>query len=807
MSTPPSSSRRSTASGEASATSAVSSGSATAAPSPSGKPHTAPAGGRGAIAGAARAFKQQGIPFKLIGSFLHANKIDGFDCPGCAFPDRPGKPLLDSCEQGQKAIAWEMTRKAVGAEFFEGKTPEQLQALGDFDLEFQGRLTTPILYEREHGRFRAIDWDTAYAIAARELRALPPSAVAFYASGRSSNEAAFLWQLAARAYGSAHLPDSSNFCHEPSGHALKQSIGTGKGTCSLEDFEHADLFIVIGQNPASNHPRMMAALYEAKRRGAKVLVINPLRERGFVDFSDPKNVGELLGNRGVQVADAIYQVRIGGDLAALKGVMKALLEAEAARPGTVLDAAFIDEHTEGFEALHAALEAEAWPRLVERSGLSEAQMREIAVHYAAAKASMLTWCMGLTHHPQAVATIQHVVNLALLRGNIGRPGAGVVPVRGHSNVQGDRTMGATSSVAPAWLDRMEAAFPGLRVCRDKGRDAAGVIEGLFEGTVQGLLSLGGNFGVAAPDSPRVLAALERCRFTLHIATKLNRSHCHPGRIGLLLPTLGRTDKDLSGGIEQCISTEDSMSTVRASRGVQQPLSAGQRSEPAIVAGLADAIGCAPAVPWLHLSEDYATLRERIEFCQQGVTPGFENFDARLRSEGRFHLPNAAAERRWLTASGKARFHTQALSDEGPVEQARKRHGAQVLTLMTIRAHDQFNTTVYSADDRYREVSGDRRVLFMHAQDLAERGLREGDRVDIETLVDDGIERRVHAFSARAWDIPRGCVAAYYPEASGLIAAGLWSAHTRTPLYKEMPVAVRASTRRDAPAPAPAPAPL
>jgi molybdopterin-dependent oxidoreductase alpha subunit len=752
-----------------------------------------PAGGRGSISGSVRAFVRQDIPLKLIGSFLHANKLpDGFDCPGCAFPDKPGKPLLDSCEQGQKAIAWEMTRKAVGADFFAGTTPAQLQALGDFDLEFQGRLTTPVLYEKASGSFRAIDWDEAYAIAARELSALAPDSVAFYASGRSSNEAAFLWQLAARAYGSPNLPDSSNLCHEPSGYALKHSIGTGKGTCSLDDFERADLFIVIGQNPASNHPRMMAALYAAKQRGATVLAINPLRERGFRYFSDPKNLGELLRDQGIAVADDVYQVQIGGDLAALKGVMKALLETERAAPGTVFDHAFIDAHTEGLDALLADLDACAWDELIARSGLSEAQMRDIARRYAAAPATMITWCMGLTHHPEAVATIQQIANLALLRGNIGRPGAGVVPVRGHSNVQGDRTMGATSTVSKAWLDNLEATFHGLSVCRDSGRDAAGVIDGLFEGKVRALLSLGGNFGVAVPDSPRVLAALERCRFTLHIATKLNRSHCHPGEIGLLLPTLGRTDKDLRQGAEQCISTEDSMSNVRASRGVQAPLAEAQRSEPAIVAQLAHALGCATSVPWLALSDDYAALRERIERCQRGVTAGFDDYNRKLITDGRFTLPNAAAQRRWNTVNGKARFIAHPLRDDSPVAIARKRYGDAVLILMTIRAHDQFNTTVYSADDRYRDVQGDRRVIFMHADDLAARGLRDGDRVDIETLVDDGHTRRVTGFTAHAHDIAPGCVAAYFPEASGLIAAGTYSAHTRTPLYKEMPVRVVAS---------------
>src|SRR4249919_3355411 len=750
---------------------------------------SSPAGGRGALRGAVKAWVEQGIPMKLVGPFLTANKVHGFDCPGCAFPDKTGRPLVDSCEQGQKAIAWEMTRKAVGAEFFDGRTPEELRALGDFELEFQGRLTTPVLHE--HGTFRPIGWDEAYAIAARELLALAPSTVAFYASGRSSNEAAFLWQLAARTYGSAHLPDSSNFCHEPSGFALKQSIGTGKGTCTLEDFEHAELFLVIGQNPASNHPRMMHALHQAKLRGATILAINPLREHGFIEFSDPKDIGELLRDRGIAVADAIHQVAIGGDFAALKGVMKALLEMERAAPGTVFDHAFLQAHTEGVDALLADLDASDWAMLVARSGLSEAQMRDIAAQYARSNATMITWCMGLTHHPEAVATIQQVVNLLLLRGNIGKRGAGAMPVRGHSNVQGDRTMGATSTVTTTWLDNLEATFPGAPLCRDAGRDAAGVIEGLFDGSVRALLSLGGNFGVASPDSPRVLAALERCRFTLHIATKLNRTHCHPGDVSLLLPTLGRTDRDLRPGGEQCISTEDSSSTVRASRGMQAPISEQQRSEPAIVAELAQALGCAPTVPWPGFANDYAAIRDCIEQCQRGVTAGFERYNDKLERDGRFALPNSATQRDWHTDSGKARFIAHPLRGDSPVQQARQRHGDAVLTLMTIRGHDQFNTTVYSSDDRYRDIAGDRHVVFVNSDDLAARGLADGDRVDVETLVDDGHVRRVSAWTARATDIARGCCAAYFPEASGLIAASVFSDGSRTPLYKEMPVRVQA----------------
>jgi molybdopterin-dependent oxidoreductase alpha subunit len=459
-----------------------------------------PAGGRGAIKGTFAAYSAQGMPLKAVSMLLATNKRDTFDCPGCAFPDKPGKPMVDSCEQGQKAVAWEMTRKATGPDFFAQHSIEQLREFSDYELEFQGRLTTPMLYTQESDRYEPIDWPQAFAIAGRELKALPPEQVAFYASGRSSNEAAFLWQLAARAYGCANLPDSSNFCHEPSGYALKTAIGTGKGTCSLEDFEHADLILTIGQNPATNHPRMMAALRDAALNGTTVISINPLRERGYTNFSDPKAVGEIIANSGRAVATRIYQVRIGGDLALFKGVMKRLLEldAQAQANGTarVIDTAFIAKHTSGFDALAADLAAESWDVLVADSGLSREQIHELTDFYAASKATMATWCMGLTHHENSVATIQTLVSLLLLKGNIGRPGAGAVPVRGHSNVQGDRTMGATSSVSARWLDNMAAEFPQAQLSRDNGLDAFHVMQRLFAGEHRALLTLGGNFGIA-----------------------------------------------------------------------------------------------------------------------------------------------------------------------------------------------------------------------------------------------------------------------------------------------------------------------
>lgn len=757
-----------------------------------------PAGGRGAIKSTFHAYSEQGLsPLKAASMLLQANKMAKFDCPGCAFPDKPGKPAVDSCEQGHKAIAWEMTRKATNPDFFANQTLEQLQARSDYGLEFQGRLTTPMLYTKESGRYQPVSWEQAFEITAKELLAIPPEQAAFYASGRSSNEAAFLWQLAARAYGCANLPDSSNFCHEPSGFALKQSVGVGKGTCSLDDFEHADLIMVVGQNPATNHPRMMGALHEAAARGTKVIAINPLRERGFTNFSDPKAMGEMIANTGMAVAHRIYQVRIGGDLALFKGVMKHLLDmhaqTKANNTAPILDEVFITEHTTGFEALRADLAATSWESLIEQSGIALDDMRELAELYAAAPAAMATWCMGLTHHENGVHTIQTLVNLLLLRGNIGRPGAGAVPVRGHSNVQGDRTMGATSVVSERWLDNMTAVFPQAQFTRQAGLDAGQLMPKMFRGEVRAFFTLGGNFGIAAPDSVRVLEGLSRCRFTLHIATKLNRTHCYPGEVGLLLPTLGRTDIDLRCGVEQKISVEDSMSNVRASRGVQAPLADTMMSEPAIVANLGAALAPHCGIPWQQMADDYGLIRDTIEQCQRGLVDDFSDYNKKINEQGRFVLTNSARLRQWKTASGKAEFHVHPLRTHGPIERARIKHGSDVLTLMTVRSHDQFNTTVYGQDDRYRGVFGGRKVVFISEADLQQRGLCDGDLIDLKSCGDgDEPARIVQGFKVVRYNIPAGCVAAYFPEATPLLHASSLSEYTRTPAYKEIPVLISAA---------------
>jgi molybdopterin-dependent oxidoreductase alpha subunit len=751
-----------------------------------------PAGGWGAVGGTMAAFRRQGIPFKLAGSLRAVNKPGGFDCPGCAFPDKNHGSGIDSCEQGQKAIAWEMTRWQADPDFFAAHTLAELRAWSDHDLENAGRLTRPLRYDAASDRYRPISWDDAWQIAAAELRGLPPGAAAFYTSGRASNEAAFLWQLLARAHGSSNLPDSSNLCHEPSGYAMKEVLGVGKGTCTLEDFGHAELIVVIGQNPASNHPRMMVALHDAAVRGARVIALNPLAELGFRNFSDPKNLGEMLGGRGRRVAERVYQVRIGGDLAAIKGVMKRILELDAAaleRGQTgLLDHDFIVAHTLGFEALQADLAGQDWETILDESGLTRAELEKIADFYLASNATMCTWCMGITHHEHAVATIQTIVDLLLLKGNIGKPGAGAMPVRGHSNVQGNRTVGATGRVPPRFLDNLESAF-GVTLQREPGRDARRTAEGLLDGSIRAFLALGGNFAVAAPDSPRLQRALSSCELTVHVATKLNRSHLHPGRVGLLLPALGRSDVDRRGGGVQVITVEDSTSMTHASQGIQSPLSPEMCGEPALVCGLGRAL-LGDAMGWREMAEDYGLIRDKMEACLDGVFDGFDGYNQKIHKAGGFHLRNAAAERRWMTPTGKAQFRVHPIPQEGPVHRARRIAGGQVLTLMTLRAHDQFNTTVYSPDDRYRGVFGGRRVIFMNPDDMADRGLGDGERVDVETVAEDGIERKLEGFRLVAYAIPRGCAAAYFPEATPLVPLSLASHHTATPVYKEVPVLVR-----------------
>ena len=652
-------------------------------------------------------------------------------------------------------------------------------------------------YDADSDTYREISWEEAFTLAGNALRALDhPDRAVFYASGRSSNEAAFPYQLFARAYGTNNMPDSSNYCHESSGDALKMSLGVGKATTTREDFEHAEAVFIFGQNPGTNHPRMLGDLREAKRRGCRIVVFNTMQERGLQEFADPQSATETLTGRGTRLADAYYQVRIGGDFAALLGMAKAVLALDEASmqaggpPAGVLDRAFIAEHTDGFEAFAAQAAAHDWPQLEQASGLTRTQMEEAAQIYAASGATIATWCMGLTQHEYAIETLQTLVNLMLLRGNVGRPGAGLMPVRGHSNVQGDRTVGITSRPKQEWLNGLRDVF-GFEPPSRHGLDAIGAINGLLTGEVRAFVALGGNFAVAGPDSPRVLDALRRTELTVYIATKLNRTHLSPGRIGLLLPCLGRTELDMQPGGAQFVSVEDTASMVHASTGRNTPASTLLRSEPFIVTELARHTLPASSIDWRGMGSDYDITRGYIERVAAYAVEGFEAYNARIRERQGFRLPNSAGLRVWHTASGKARFSAHALPRDTIMSRARAEHGDRVLCLATVRAHRQYNTTVYHDPkgevDRYRGVHSTRKVLFLGPSTLARLGLRDGDTVTVRAVAPDGIRRELSGYRLAERPMPDGDVVGYFPELTPLLSPALVARGSNTPAFKEIPI--------------------
>jgi molybdopterin-dependent oxidoreductase alpha subunit len=751
-----------------------------------------PAGGFGSLRGTARALTGYG-PFPALQTLAHVNQPQGIDCPGCAYPDSPTDKAVDFCEQGAWAISHEATPKRATPAHFAAHTVSELRKGEEWQLEALGRLTAPMLYDRASDTYREIEWAQAFELAGAALRTLDnPNRAVFYASGRSSNEAAFPYQLFARAYGTNNLPDSSNYCHEASGDALRLSIGVGKSTVTREDFEHAEAIFVFGQNPATNHPRMLGDLRHAKLRGCKIVVFNPLLERGLQKFTDPQAAGELLTGGSTPIADEYYQVRVGGDLAAITGIIKALLEADDAHAAGLLDRAFIAEHTQGFEALEAVVRAQAWPEIESSSGLSRAQMEQAAQLYAASNATISTWCMGLTQHEYAVETIQMLTNLMLLRGNVGKPGAGLMPVRGHSNVQGDRTVGVTSRPKAEWLQGLERVF-GFTPPSAPGLDAVAVIRGLLDGSVHAFTSLGGNFAVAGPDSPRVLDALSRCKLTVHIATKLNRTHLYPGETGLLLPCLGRTEHDEQAGGQQFVSVEDTASMVHASTGRNRPASEKLRSEPHIVTELARHTLPASTIDWTGMGRDYDLTRELIERVAQGAVAGFEQYNANIRRKRGFHLPNTAALREWKTDSGKANFAPHALPQDGIMRRARAVHGDRVVCLATVRAHRQYNTTVYHDPtgevDRYRGVHGTRKVLFIGPDTLARLGFKDGDTVRLRAASLDGIERMVEGYRLVEYPIHGDDVFGYFPELTPLSSPDLTARGSNTPAFKQVPILI------------------
>jgi len=700
-------------------------------------------------------------------TLARVNQVDGFDCPGCAWPEPEHRHHAEFCENGAKAVAEEATRRRADRAFFARHAIDELTGWSDFQLGRAGRLTEPMLLDAGATHYCPVSWDEALGALTDELQALAsPDEAIFYTSGRTSNEAAFAYQLLVRAFGTNNLPDCSNMCHESSGLALTETIGVGKGSVSLEDLHRAELILVVGQNPGTNHPRMLSALEEAKRRGASIVAINPLPEAGLIRFRNPQRPGGMVG-RGTALADRFLQLRLGGDLALFKALNRRLLELDA------LDHAFLAEHCDGLEQLRAELAALDWDEALEATGLERAQIERLAELLAGRTRIVICWAMGLTQHRDAVATIRELVNTLLLRGAIGKPGAGACPVRGHSNVQGDRTMGICEQPDPAFLERLGAAF-GFEPPRRHGHDVVHAIEAMRDGRAHVFVAMGGNFLSAAPDTEATAAALRRQRLTVHVSTKLNRSHLVTGRRALILPTLGRSERDLQASGPQLVTVEDSMSVVHASRGRLKPASEQLLSEVAIVCRLARRLlGERHGIPWQAFEDDYGLLRERIA----AVIPGFEDFNARVASPAGFVLPHPPRDaRRFPTASGRARLTVNPLSVLRPPPGR--------LLLQTLRSHDQYNTTVYGLNDRYRGIRSGRRVVLVHEQDLRERGLADGDLVDLVSEWTDG-ERRVARFRAVAYPTARGCAAAYYPETNPLVPLGARAEGSGTPASKSL----------------------
>lgn len=706
------------------------------------------------------------------------NQTEGFDCPGCAWPDPVAakRSFAEFCENGAKAAAWEATTARVERDFFATHSIAQLRDVDSHSLEHHGRLTEPMYLAPGAEHYQPISWDDATQLVAAQLRGLTnPNRAAFYTSGRASNEAAFVYQLLARRLGTNNLPDCSNMCHESSGNALNETIGVGKGTVSLEDItDHAELIIIVGQNPGTNHPRMLSALESAKQRGARIVAVNPLPEAGLIRFKNPQTPRGLIGG-GTKLADRYLAVRVNGDLALFAGLSKALLEREETAPGTVFDLAFIEQYCDGFDEACQAWRQLSWATIESQSGLTHQEIEDFADDVVKAKSVIVTWAMGLTQHRNAVPTIREIVNFLLLRGNIGRPGAGPSPIRGHSNVQGDRTMGIWEKMPKAFLDKLRDEFD-FEPPRENGYDTVETIRAMRDGQIDVFFALGGNFVAATPDTAVSEAAMANCALTVHVATKLNRSHLFHGREALLLPCLGRSERDEREGVEQFVTVEDSMSMVHASRGRLEPGSDQLRSEVAIVTGIGEAL-FGEDVGWGAMSKDYSLIRRHIEH----VVPGFENFETRVSEPGGFMLPRGPHDSRTFnTATGKARFTV----NEPDAVSVPEGH----LLLQTVRSHDQFNTTVYGLDDRYRGIHGGRRVVFVNVDDLDARGLKDGDMVDMVSIWTDG-ERHAKGFRAVAYPTPRGCAAAYFPEANVLVPLDSTATGSNTPTSKSIVIRI------------------
>jgi molybdopterin-dependent oxidoreductase alpha subunit len=736
-----------------------------------GKIKKTAAGLKAVIAGAKQVFIEAGV-VRGLKALKHLNKKDGFDCPSCAWPDPDDdrSALGEYCENGAKAIAEEATAKKLNPSFFAKHSIQELAALSDYETGKKGRIAQPLYLPERGNHYQAISWEDAFKKIAGELNRLSsPDEAIFYTSGRSSNEAAFLYQLFVREYGTNNLPDCSNMCHESSGVALNESLGTGKGSVKLEDFYKAEVIMILGQNPGTNHPRMLSALQKAKANGAIIISINPLPEAGLMGFSHPQQLKGMLGI-STSLTDIFLQVKINGDMPLLQAIEILLLNEEKQNPGSVFDTAFLEKNTFGLQEFIQHLKGLDPDELIKHSGVDKSLVTEAADILKNKKKIIACWAMGLTQHKNAVDTIKEIVNLLLLKGSIGKPGAGTCPVRGHSNVQGDRSMGIYEQPSQAFLDTLQKKFH-FTAPRHHGYDVVQSIQAMYEGKAKVFFALGGNFLSATPDTQYTAEALQKCNLTVHVSTKLNRSHLIHGKEALILPCLSRSDKDIINAVEQFVSCENSMSVVQSSKGVLKPISGDLLSEPVIVCRLAKAtLGNRSKINWDKYAQHYDAIRDDIERS----IPGFENYNQRVRIPGGFYLPNCNREGSFATATSKAHFNI-ATFNKPPLQ-------PDELMMMTIRSHDQFNTTIYGLNDRYRGIYNERRVILMNRQDMNNRNLKDGDIVDIYNYHGE-IERAAHKFIVVAYPVPQGCTATYFPETNVLVPITSVADKSNTPTSK------------------------
>lgn len=746
-----------------------------------------PAGGWGAVkAVSASVFSQKAITRDIIAMFK-MNQVSGFDCPGCAWPDPAHRAPMELCENGVKAVSWETTSKKASPEFFSRHPVSALWQYSDYALENVGRLTHPMKYDAATDCWQAVEWDVAFKEIGQRLRSYAsPEQVEFYTSGRTSNEAAFLYQLFAREYGSNNFPDCSNMCHGPTSAGLTRAIGLGKGTVALEDFDHCDLVICIGHNPGTNHPRMLSTLRDVAKRGGKIISINPLAERGLERFSFPQSAKEMLTGQATTLSSGYYQVKMGGDAALLRGMMKALIEMDEARTllnqPSCLDHDFIAEQTDGYEALYQDLRQYKWAELEQESGLTHSQMEDLAESYNKSRATIICYGLGITQHKNGTENVQNLVNLLLLKGNIGKPGAGICPLRGHSNVQGDRSVGINEAAPEDFLQRLEHHF-SIEVPRQHGRSSVESIRAIERGEAKALICMGGNLAVAMPEPQRTFAAMRKLDMQVHVATRLNRSHLLLAKHNYLLPALGRTERDLQETGIQSVTVEDAMSMVHASCGGLKPASRWLKSEPAIVAEMARATLPHSPVEWEAMSGNYALIREAIA----AVIPAFAEYNARIAEPGGFRMDTPASRREWHTPNGKANFVVGRLPAV-----PRQHQPDDALVLATLRSHDQYNTTIYGMNDRYRGITGRRDVVFLSETEARARGLVQGDVVNVQALDDNGQRaegREMSGLTVVIYSMAAGSIGAYLPEANVLLSLDAVDGESLTPAYKSVPVLI------------------